>query len=94
MIMRLSLNKDKDLIFHKARDIFYAKILNNINGYNISNFIHLELRKNGRRFEGSTMAEFFLKWFLTYFQLLYFLNMLPDGGSALLDQHGSDPHIK
>ena len=50
--------------------------------------------KNARQVEDPTMADFLLKEFLAYFQLLYFLNMLPDGGSLLLDQHVPDPHIK
>ena len=83
--MRLSLNKDKDLIFHKARDIFYAKILNNIQGYNISHFIALPAGGNAKQVEDSTTADFFLKEFLAYFQLLYYLNMLPDGGSSSHD---------
>ena len=92
MILRLSLIKDKELIIYSARIIF--QILNNIMRIIFPTSCTCNMWKNERRVEAFTTADFLLKELLAYFQLLYYLNMLPDGGSLLLDQHVPDPHIK
>jgi len=40
------------------------------------------------------MDYLFLKEFLAFSRLPYFLDMLPDGESLLLDQYVFDPHIE